>query len=218
MVPSLEALLMSNNYGYANPNHMQPAGQQNSAVVSMPSIGQMGGVQANQPAWFRFPFFPTAPFYSTNPNVSTQVRYYSTGITAADTDVTLGQETIRTITFDIPARVIAIEGSFAYTALPAANNYLDVGGDKLDTFLFRVEYTTGDRLHINPRLASTVIGSAENPAEIGGVGYTVDQGASLICGITPLNNITDANATAWRIDITFHCLEMRGSANFVGGR
>ena len=44
MVPSLEALPMSNNpygrdYGYANPNHMQPAGQQNSAVVSMPSIG-----------------------------------------------------------------------------------------------------------------------------------------------------------------------------------
>jgi len=209
---------MSNNYGYANPNHMQPAGQQNSAVVSMPSIGQMGGVQPGQPSWFRFPFFPTAPFYSTNPNVSTQVRYYSTGITSADTDVTLGQETIRSVTFDIPARVIAIEGSFAYTANPNANNFLANGVSKLDAFLFRVEYTTGDRLHINPRLASTVIGTAENPAEIGGVGYTVDQGASLITGITPLNNITEASNAAWRIDITFHCLEMRGSANFVGGR
>jgi hypothetical protein len=213
---------MSNNpyggYGYANPNQMQPAGQQNSAVVSMPSIGQMGGVQPNQPSWFRFPFFPTAPFYSTNPNVSTQVRYYSAGITSADTDVTLGQETIRTVTFDIPARVIAIEGSFAYTANPNTDNFLANGGHKLDTFLFRIEYTTGDRLHINPRLASTVIGTAENPAEIGGVGYTVDQGASLITGITPLNNITEADNAAWRIDITFHCLEMRGSANFVGGR
>jgi len=212
---------MSNNpyggYGYANPNQMQPAGQQNSAVVSMPNVGQMGGTNPNRPSWFRFPFFPTAPFYSTNPNVATQVRYYSTGITSTDTDVTLGQETIRTVTFDIPARVIAIEGSFAYTANPNANNFLANGGHKLDTFLYRNEYTTGDRLHINARLASTVIGTAENPAEIGGVGYTIDQGASLITGITPLNNITEAGNAAWRIDITFHCLEMRGSANFVGG-
>jgi len=206
-----------NSYGYANPNHMQPAGQQNSAVVSMPSIGQMGGQNPNQPSWFRFPFFPTAPFYSTNPNVSTQVRYYSTGITSADTDVTLGQETIRTTTFDIPARVIAVNASFTYTALPTGNNPLVRGINPLDLFLFRMEYTTGDRLHINSRLASTVVGTAENPSEIGGVGYTVDQGASLICGITPLASILDGG-TAFRIDVTYHCLEMRGSANFVGGR
>jgi hypothetical protein len=216
---------MSNNpydrgYGYANPNHMRPAGQQNSAVVSQPSIGQMGGRNPNQPSWFRFPFFPTAPFYSTNPNVSTQVRYYSTGITSADADVTLGQETIRTTTFDIPARVIAINAAFAYTAVPAAANNPFARGitNPLDLFLFRMEYTTGDRLHINSRLASTVCGSAENPSEIGGVGYTVDQGASLITGITPLATINDGVPTAWRIDVTFHCLEMRGSANFVGGR
>ena len=213
---------MSNNpygggYGYANPNAPRIAGQQNSAVVSQPNIGQMGGTNPNAPKWFRFPFFPTAPFYSTNPNVATQVRYYSAGITSTDTDVTLGQETIRTVTFDIPARVIAVEGSFAYTANPNTDNFLANGGRPLDTFLFRIEYTTGDRLHINPRLATTVLGTAENPGEIGGVGYTVDQGASLICGFTPLNNITDANGTAWRIDVTFHCLEMRGSANFVGG-
>lgn len=213
---------MSNNpygrdYGYANPNHMQPAGQQNSAVVSMPSIGQMGGVQPNRPSWFRFPFFPTAPFYSTNPNVATQVRYYSTGITSADTDVTLGQETIRTVTFDIPARVIAVNASVAYTALPNASNILARGANPLDTFLFRMEYTTGDRLHINSRLASTVCGTAENPSEIGSVGYTIDQGASLICGITPLTSLNDGANTAFRIDVTFHCLEMRGSANFVGG-
>jgi hypothetical protein len=209
---------MSNPYGYANFNYMQAVGQQNSAVVSQPSIGQMGGQNPNQPSWFRFPFFPTAPFYSTNPNVSTQVRYYSTGITNADTDVTLGQETIRTVTFDIPARVIAINAAFAYTALPTANNPLNRGVDPLDLFLFRMEYTTGDRLHINSRLASTVCGSAENPSEIGGVGYTVDQGASLICGITPLATINDGVPTPFRIDVTFHCLEMRGSANFVGGR
>ena len=122
--------------------------------------------------------------------------------------MTLGQETIRTTTFDIPARVIAVNASFTYTALPTGNNPLVRGINPLDLFLFRMEYTTGDRLHINSRLASTVVGTAENPSEIGGVGYTVDQGASLICGITPLASILDGG-TAFRIDVTYHCLEMR---------
>jgi hypothetical protein len=83
-----------------------------------------------------------------------------------------------------------------------------------DCFLFRVEYTTGDRLHVNARLGSTVLGTADSPGEIGGVGYTVDQGGSLIFGITPINPIP----ATFRIDITLHALEMRGSAIFFGGR
>ena len=63
-----------------------------------------------------------------------------------------------------------------------------------------------------------MLGSGENPAEIGGTGYTVDQGGSMILGITPLNTINDGVPTAWRIDVTLHCLEMRGSSNFVGGQ
>lgn len=187
-----------------------------SPKVAMPTAGEMGG-QGAVP-WVRFPFFPTAPFYSTNPNVGYQVRYYSGGVTSGDADVTVGSETIRTIQFDIPCRLIAIEGAFAYTALPNAVNYLNLGGDQLDMFLFRAEYTTGDRLHTQARLASTVVGSAATPSEIGGTGYTIDQGGSLTLGITPLGNVTEANAAAWRIDITLHCLEMRGSSNFVGGR
>ena len=182
----------------------------------MPMGWQMGG-QNPQP-WIRFPFFPTAPFYSTNPNVGYQVRYYSAGVLSTDGDVSLGGESIRTVQFDIPCRIIGIQGAFAYTANPNADNFLANGGDSLDTFLFRAEYTTGDRLHTNARLASTVIGEAANPAEIGGTGYTVDQGGSMVLGITPLNNITEASNVAWRIDITLHCLEMRGSSNFVGGR
>ncbi len=189
----------------------------NSAVVSMPNLGQMGGQSQAVPAWIRYPFFPTAPFYSTNPNVATQVRYYSAGLTSADTDMTLGQETLRNVQFDLPVRIIAMSGAFTYTANPNPDNFLANGCKPLDSFLFRMEYTTGDRLHINARLASTVLGTAQNPGEIGGVGYTIDQGASVTCGITPLNNITEADGTAWRIDVTFHCLEMRGSANFVGG-
>jgi hypothetical protein len=190
-----------------------------TARTSLPTAGEMGG-QNPQP-WIRFPFFPTAPYYSTNPNVGYQTRYYSGGVISTDADINpaaLGNEVIRTVTFDIPCRLIAIEGAFSYTALPNTNNYLNFGGDPLDTFLFRAEYTTGDRLHTQARLASTVVGSASSPSEIGGTGYTIDQGGSLVLGITPLQCIVDAGPTAWRIDITLHCLEMRGTSNFVGGR
>ena len=208
------------DYGYAAPasgpdNSITP--QNVSARTVMPTAGQMGG-QGAVP-WIRFPFFPTAPFYSTNPNVGYQVRYYSAGLISTDADITLGAESIRTVQFDIPCRVIAFNGAFAYTARPNAAASINIGLNPLDSFLFRAEYTTGDRLHTNARLGSTVVGQGEAPCEVGGTGYTVDQGGSLVLGITPLNNIADtAPVTAWRIDISIHCLEMRGSSNFVGGR
>jgi hypothetical protein len=184
-----------------------------SAVIAMPTLGQMGGDGVGgQPQWVRFPFFPTAPFYSTNPNIGTQTRFYSTGLLSSDTDfVALGAEVIRTITFDIPCRIIAINGSCVNTAALGA---LPVGVNPRDCFLFRAEYTTGDRLHVAARLGSTVLGTMDRPGELGGAGYTIDQGGSLILGITPINPIP-AN---FRIDITLHAMEIRGSANFVGGR
>jgi hypothetical protein len=182
-----------------------------TARIAMPVVGEMGGQNPQQPSWVRFPFFPTAPYYSTNPNVGYQIRYYSTGILSTDSDVAVGSETVRTVQFDIPARIIAINASCVNTAV---NGALPVGVNPRDCFLFRIEYTTGDRLHIQARLGSTVVGTADNPGELGGTGYTVDQGAALIVGITPINPIP-AN---FRIDVTFHALELRGSANFVGGR
>jgi hypothetical protein len=182
-----------------------------TARMTMPVVGEMGGLNPQQPSWVRFPFFPTAPYYSTNPNVGYQIRYYSTGIQSTDNDVLINTETIRTITFDIPARIIAINASCVNTAALGA---LPIGVDPRDCFLFRVEYTTGDRLHIAPRLGSTVTGTAGKPGELGGTGYTVDQGAALVVGITPINPIPPN----FRIDVTFHALELRGSANFVGGR
>jgi hypothetical protein len=79
-------------------------------------------------------------------------------------------------------------------------------------YLFRSEYTTGDRLQVSSRLASTVLGTAKSPGEIGGHGYNIDQGATLILGITPL--IVAAALSTVRIDITLVCLEMRGPRNF----
>jgi hypothetical protein len=186
-----------------------------SARTVMPTVGQLGG--QGQVPWVRFPFFPTSPFYSTNPNVGHQIRYYSTGITGTQNDVSLGSETIRVIQFDIPCRIVAINASAAPTSTDAlALAPWNLSMDPRDLFLFRLEYTTGDRLHITSRLASTVTGTGQRPSELGGTGYTVDQGAGLIIGITPLASL--GNISDWRIDITLHALEVRGSSNFVGGR
>ena len=115
--------------------------------------------------------------------------------------------------FDIPCRLIAINGAaqintIAGALAPFATN-IDISEQNMNLYwLFRAEYTTGDRLHTVARLASTVVGTATNPGEIGGHGYNIDQGATLICGITPL-------VANLRIDITFVCLEMRAPRNFA---
>jgi len=175
-----------------------------SALISMPTSDQLGG--PGQTPFVRFPFFPTAPWYSTNPAVGYQVRYYSTGIIGTDPDYAVNQEATRTVQFDIPCRLIAINGASVLTANLSGANSLNNTNMNLQ-YLFRTEYTTGDRLQTQARLADEVVGTMQNPGEIGGHGYNIDQGASLICGITPLQ-------AALRIDITFVCLEMRGPRNF----
>jgi hypothetical protein len=187
----------------AYPYGEDPSGSPRPAVIRMPGAADMGG--HGPVPWVRYPYFPTAPFYSTDPNVGYQTRYYSSGILSTDVDYTVNAETIRTVQFDIPCRLIALNGaSFSV----AAGNALPVGLGPRDTFLFRLEYTTGDRLHIASRLASTVLGTQEGPGELGGTGWTIDQGAAVILGITPL-------LPSLRIDITMVCLEMRGPRNYA---
>ena len=188
-------------YGnYPPPNSTRgPVGAE--AVIQMPQVADLGGQRANVPAWYRQPFFPTSPFVSTNPNVGTQVRFYSNGIL----NQAVNTEVIATIQFDIPCRLVALNGAAFSTAV---GNALPVGVGPRDCFLFRLEYTQGDRLHVSQRIASTVLGTSERPGEVGGVGWTFDQGATVIIGITPLI----ANL---RIDVTLHCLEMRGQSNYT---
>lgn len=189
--------------GYGEPSappfmqQAQPGPVTREAVIRMPTASEMGG-QGPVP-WIRYPYFPTAPFYSTDPNVGYQTRYYSVQVL----NQTAATEVITTVQFDIPARLIAINAA----AVDTAGAGLPVGMNSLDTFLFRLEYTTGDRLHINARLGSSVCGTAGQPGEIGGAGWTIDQGAAVITGITPLR----ANL---RIEVTLVCLEMRGPRNF----
>ena len=193
-------------YGDAQGMASGPHEGYRQALLAMPSAGQLGG--AGPVPFVRYPFFPTAPFYSTNPNVGYQTRFYSAGVLYTDADYTVGSEMIRTIQFDIPCRLVAFNGSaIYYFGNPVAIASLPIGVKPNDTYLFRAEYTTGDKLHISSRLGSTVVGSDENPGEIGGAGYTIDAGASFVLGITPL-------MPNLRIDITLVCLEMRGPRNF----
>ena len=172
-----------------------------SAQVTQPKMADLGGGPA--PEWYRMAWFPTAPFFSTRPDVGYQPRYYSTEVLNG----AAGTETVVNIQFDLPCRVIALNGAAFSTA---AGNALPVGVGPRDCFLFRMEYTTGDRLHINARIASLYLGTAERPGEIGGVGYTID-GGTVTVGITPLI----ANL---RINVALHCVEMRGPRNYVTAR
>jgi hypothetical protein len=172
-----------------------------SAVVAMPTAAQLGG---QQPMPFqRFPFYPTAPWYSTNPNVGYQVRFYSAGILSTDVDYSVNTESTRNVQFDLPCRMIAINGS----AVDSTGAVVYTEQTMNLQYLFRAEYTTGDKLHTAARLASTVLGNGREPGEIGGHGYNIDQGATLQLGITPL-------VANLRIDITLVCLEMRAPRNF----
>jgi len=180
-------------------------GNQTTADISLPKMANLGG--KGQIPWVRFPFYPTAPFYSTNPNVGTQTRFYGATVLRTDADYTVNAELTRTVQFDIPCRLVAFTGSATYNPAGVLARDGFLGMNPLDSFLFRMEYTTGDKLMTGARLGSTVVGTMENPGEIGGVGYTIDQGASVLLGITPL--IADL-----RIDITLVCLEIRGSSNF----
>jgi len=194
-----------NPYGYSAPSYATPhvAGQGVQAKISMPDVADMGG--KGQVPWVRFPYYPTAPFYSTDPNIGYQTRFYGATLLPTDADFALNQEALRNIQFDIPVRMIAINGAAVDTT-----NLLTVNEGTMNLqYLFRIEYTTGDQLMTAARLATTVVGTQSNPGELGGTGYTIDQGGSLTLGITPLRVNT-------RIDITLVCLEMRGRSNLIG--
>jgi hypothetical protein len=210
----------NNPYGYgvhpSNPNGGFVAPQNVQAKISMPNAGQLGGAPGRQvPPWIRFPFYPTSPFVSTNPSVGSSTRLYGVTLLSTDNDFVIGTESIRNVQFDIPVRIIAILACCTDTVANATN--AAPTQNFTDSWLFRMEYTTGDQFTTAARLASTCTGTAENPFEVGGSGYNVDQGASLLLGITPQVSLTGIHATnGVRIDITLVCLEIRGNRNFVG--
>jgi len=190
------------------------ANNQWNTKIQMPFAQDMGGTNPSMPPFVRSPYYPTAPFYSTDPNVGYQTRFYSTGIVYNTDYTTANSEIVRRVQFDLPCRLIAVNGASIPLTTTGGDdvNLTDMAGlDPRDFFLFRMEYTTGDQITVSPRLGSNVLGTNEgNQGELGGVGYTINAGGSLVIGITPLyRNL--------RIDITLVCLEMRGASNFTRG-
>ena len=190
------------------------ANNQWNTKIQMPFAQDMGGTNPSMPPFVRSPYYPTAPFYSTDPNVGYQTRFYSTGIVYNTDYTTANSEVVRRVQFDLPCRLIAVNGASIPLTVTGGDdvNLTDMSGlDPRDFFLFRMEYTTGDQITVSPRLGSNVLGTNEgNQGELGGVGCTINAGGSLVIGITPLyRNL--------RIDITLVCLEMRGASNFTRG-
>lgn len=190
------------------------ADPQRSSVIGMPSSAQLAGEggPGKPPPWVRFPFFPTSPWYSSNPNVGYQVRTYVTRLRSTDSDFTVGSEVTRNIQFDLPCRVIAFQGALTLTdwTTPPQINAVDFFPTEQNMGLLyraRAEYTTGDKLHTQEILGSCIMGSGAEPGEIGGHGYNIDQGASMQISITPL-------LAGTTIDIGVTCLEMRAPRNF----
>ena len=177
------------------------------AVIEMPGMGQMGGSDPKLPPFVRMPFYPTAPYYSTRSNVGYSPRFYGATLAPADADFQLNGEALRIIQFDIPCVLVAWAGSAIDTVTPANLS----GLNPRDMFLFRAEGSTGNQLTTGARLASTVLGTMENPGEIGSSGYVLNPGSTLILGFTPLL----ANL---RCDVTLICLEARGPSNYTLGR
>lgn len=175
------------------------------ARMTMPDTPDLGGDRPGVPAWVPKPFYPTHPFQSTNPTTGHQTRYYGATLVSTDADYAAGTETARNVVFDIPCRIIAING-WAFNTSADEGNALPLGVDGLSCWLFRAEYSQGDRLNVRAGIAKTCVGTGERPGQIGGYGWTVRNGTVLRLGLTPLL----ANL---RIDVTVVCLELRGNTN-----
>tara|TARA_R110000824_G_scaffold105425_5_gene249542 strand:- start:2950 stop:3249 length:300 start_codon:yes stop_codon:yes gene_type:complete len=91
------------------------------------------------------------------------------------------------------------------TAVPT----FGVVGNGLDTFTINLEHTNGDRLTTQPVIGSTVMGTAQQPALVGGNGWVFDRGSGLVIQLVPLVNATQ------RIDVAFYAIEERGPRNLT---
>jgi hypothetical protein len=209
---SMVQLAQPPQWAASNPHVMSghETEEERSALVQMPSAGQMGGAQPYP--FVRMPFYPTAPWMSTNPNVGYQTRYYSTQLASSDSGYAVGSASIRNIQFDIPVRVAAINTAVrptVWTSPPQINSVDFLPSEITQGLLFDIQVLapSGDKLHVNPILGSAVTGIGREPGEIGGHGYNVDNGGSASINITPwMAGLT--------IYVVFVCLELRGPRNF----
>lgn len=179
------------------------------AMISQTNLQDLRAQAAQTPApdpdsgIYQRPFWPTAPRYYRGSGKIT--RDYSTGVLPTDQDYVVGSEMARTIRFDIPCTVTCYLGGAFPTQL---GNAFPVGIGPLDCWMFRAEYSSGEKWQISSRLANNIVGTGQRPGEVGGDGNDIDMGGSLQVYITPL-------LPNLKIDLTVKCLEQRGKRNFT---
>ena len=169
------------------------------------TIQQLGG--KGPIPFVRYPFFPTSPFQSTNPNVGHIARFYKAELLSTDTDYAVGTEVPRNVRFDIPCTIVA----FNATAIKVDGTALPVGWDRRDTFSFYAQWGNGEKIHTATGLGSLYAGSSERPGEVGGAGWIAPPGSTLTLNITP-------RLAGLRIEIAVHTFEYRGHASFTQSR
>ena len=99
-----------NPYGNNNPNGAFVAPSNTQAKLEMPTMGEMGG--RGQVPWVRFPFFSDfALCIDQSECIITSSLLRSYLAETVDSDYTAGSESIRTVQFDIPCRIIAINAA-----------------------------------------------------------------------------------------------------------
>lgn len=150
------------------------------------------------------PSFPTALVKYVG--AGRRTRRYSTGLLPTDGDFAVNSEAIRIIRFEMPSTIFVENGAAFNTAI---GNAFPVGVGPLDCFLYRSQTSNQELLDVDPRIASTVLGSGQRPGEIGDHGWEMDAGQALVIGLTPL-------LPNLRIDISIYVLEQRGKRNFAG--
>lgn len=171
-----------------------------SAVIQTPGQGQLLGQPG--PRVIRAPFLPTAPFLSTDPNVSQMPRYY---VQTIGPTYTLGQTVNVSQKFDIPGTVVAWNGACFNTG---AGNAFPIGVRPLDTFLINLTTSTRENITTGPVLGSALLGTGENPGQVGAYGYMISAGGTINMEITPL--LADL-----RITIMLTILELRAGSNYL---
>jgi hypothetical protein len=177
---------MPGSDGASSPGAPQPVAPQSpgGAILSIPTLSDMNAANPNKVKNVRAPFYPTAPYYSTDQNVGHRVRYYSKSLSPSDTGYAVNSSTPVKQAFDIPGYLVALNAS-AFNE--AAGNAFPVGVNPLDTFKINIEWSgSRQKLVTEDALGSTVFGRLGLVGELGGTGWAVDAGGTIVFNITPL--------------------------------
>lgn len=194
-----------------------PPGPDASAKMFQPGFEQMGHLSQSQRQraaygdvskapveWERFPMFPTRPLINERPDVGYLTRYYVVEFDAQ----TVNLEATRNIMFDFPSQIVAVNAGVSQ--LPNNGSNTIAAGLENYTFLLQLREETGERINTEPTFGALVAGTAQRPGMLGGRGWSIDAGGTLIVAVTPL-------APSLTISVALQVVELRAGSNYTEG-